>query len=191
MHPGVHCGHLPLEHEVPSGGVVAIGAARPGAVAGHRQSAGCTWSQEGGFGVPRVAAPSAWRLGLVQIVVRLQRVGVRTSRYRTAALLARQTEQGISVNPLFSLRGFSAELICIDVLHSMDLGATQDAIGFFFDLVAGWVGTQPVFFFLYVCRRLCACVCVFVCAPSARPAVFCLPCRLRILLRAAEERPDC
>ena len=34
-----------------SGGVVAIGAARPGAVAGHRQSAGCPWSQEAGFGV--------------------------------------------------------------------------------------------------------------------------------------------
>ena len=33
-----------------SGGVVAIGAARP-AVAGHRQSAGCSWSQEAGFGV--------------------------------------------------------------------------------------------------------------------------------------------
>ena len=31
---------------------------------------------------------------------------------------------------------------------------------FFFDLVAGLVGTQPVFFFLYVCLRLCACVCV-------------------------------
>ena len=33
---------------MPSGGVVAIGAARPGAVAGHRESAGCSWSQEGG-----------------------------------------------------------------------------------------------------------------------------------------------
>ena len=30
----------------------------------------------------------------------------RTSRYRTSELLARQTEQGISVNPLFSLPGF-------------------------------------------------------------------------------------
>ena len=89
----------------------------------------------------------------------------RTSRYRTSELLARQTEQGISVNPLFSLPGFSAELICIDVLHSMDLGTTQDAIGnLFFDLVAGWVGTQLVFFFLYVCLRLCACVCVRLCS---------------------------
>ena len=30
---------------------MAIGAARPGAVAGHRQSAGCSWSQEASFGV--------------------------------------------------------------------------------------------------------------------------------------------
>ena len=35
-----------------SGGVVAIGAGRPGAVAGHRRGAGCSWSQEAGFGVP-------------------------------------------------------------------------------------------------------------------------------------------
>ena len=77
VHARGHCGHLLLEHEVPSGGVVAIGAAQPGAVAGHRQSAGCSWSQEGGFGVLRVAAPSAWRLGLVQSLVRLQRVGVQ------------------------------------------------------------------------------------------------------------------
>ena len=89
----------------------------------------------------------------------------RTSRYRTSELLARQTEQGISVNPLFSLPRFSAELSCIDVLHSMDLGTTQDAIGhLFFDLVAGWVGTQHIFIFLHVCLRLCACVCVRLCS---------------------------
>ena len=87
-----------------------------------------------------------------------------TSRYRTSELMARQTEQGISVNPLFSMPGFSAELMCIDVLHSMDLGTTQDAIGnVFFDLVAGLTGTQAVFNFLDVCLRMCACVLVWVC----------------------------
>ena len=91
-------------------------------------------------------------------------------------------------NPLFSLPGFSAELVCIDVLHSMDLGTTQDAIGhLFFDLVVGWVWTQPVFFFLYVCLRLCVCVCSS--ELRVHEFVFCLPCRSRILLRAVEERP--
>ena len=128
--------------------------------------------------MPRVAAPSAGRLGLVLCLVRLQRVGVpckancsdilltdtssvgawRTSRYRTSESLARQTEQGINVNPLFSLLGFSAELICIDVLHSMDLGTTQDAIGnVFFDLVAGQGGTQ-------VCVSALVCLCVRLCS---------------------------
>ena len=67
-----------LEHEVPSGGVVAIGAARPSAMVGHRQARAARGrKQGGGFGVPRVAAPSAERLGLVQSLVRLQRVGVQ------------------------------------------------------------------------------------------------------------------
>ena len=183
---GCCCGHFLLQHEAPSGGVVAIGAARPGAVTGHRQSAGCSWSQEGGCGVPRVAAPSAARLGLVLCLVRLQRVGVpckancsdipwtdtssaaawRTSRYRTSESLARQTEQGINVNPLLSLPGFSAELICIDVLHSMDLGTTQDAIGnVFFDLVAGQGGTQ-------VCVSALVCLCVRLCSACMSSCVW-------------------
>ena len=117
----------------------------------------------------------------------------RTSRYRTSELLARQTEQGISVNPLFSLPGFSVELICIDVLHSMDLGTTQDAIGnLFFDLVVGWVGDTICFLFpVCVSALVCLCVCVFVCALRACPVVFCLPCRPWALPRAVEERPDC
>ena len=190
VHARCHCGHLVLEHEVPSGGVVAIGAARPGAVAGHRQSAGCSWSQEEALGchalLLQVRGDWAWYKALFgfkgwaskEICWRCKAncsdipwtdtstaAAWRTSRYRTSELLARQTEQGISVNPLFSLPGLSAELICIDVLHSMDLGTTQDAIGnLFFDLVAGWVGTQSVFFFLNVCLRLCACVCVRLCS---------------------------
>ena len=68
VHARGHCGHFLLEHDVPSGGVVDIVAARPSAVAGHRQCAA---------GVPRGAAPSAGRLGLVQSLVRLQRVSVQ------------------------------------------------------------------------------------------------------------------
>ena len=93
-------------------------------------------------------------------------------------------------NIMFSLLAFSVELICIDMLHSMDLGMTQDAIGnLFVERVAGHGGTQVVFNFLFVCLRLCACV--FVCAPRACPVVCCLPCRPWALLRAVEERPDC
>ena len=33
------------------------------------------------------------------------------------------------MSPLFSLPGFLFEMICVDVLHAMDLGITQDAIG--------------------------------------------------------------
>ena len=63
LHRGCHCRLFCWCIRVLSGEVVAIGAARAGAVAGHRQSAGCSWSQEGGFGVPRVAAPRATGLG--------------------------------------------------------------------------------------------------------------------------------
>ena len=108
----------------------------------------------------------------------------RTSRYRTSELLARQIAQGISVNPLFSFPGFSAELILHRVLHSMDLGTTQDAIGnLFFDLVASQGGTQVVFNFLCVC--VCACgrvsVCVCVCV---RPCSACMSSRVLSPLQA-------
>ena len=119
---------------------MATGAARPGAVAGHRQNAGCQWSQEGGFGVPRVAAPSAGRLGLVQsdfkgwaskgICWRCQAncsdipwadtsSAAAWSRYRTSEVLARQTEQGTSVNPQFSFawvfgRAFLHRCVALD-----------------------------------------------------------------------------
>ena len=43
----------------------------------------------------------------------------------------------------------------------------------------------------FLCLSVLVCLCVFVCAPSARRVVFCLSCRPRILLRAVEERPDC
>ena len=98
----------------------------------------------------------------------------------------------ISVNPLFSLPAFSVELICIDMLHSKDLGVTQDAIGnLFVERVAGHGGTQVAFNFLHVCLRLCACVCVCVRLCSACPVVCCLLCRPWALPRAVEERPDC
>ena len=153
---------------------MAIDAARPGVVAGHRQSVGCSWSQEGGFGVPRVAAPSAGRLGLVRSVVRVQRVGPWkiAGGARPTAVLSfgptprpprhggrpdtahrscwRARPSNGSVSTLCSLcQGFRPNSFA-SMCHTL---WTQDAIGnWFFDLVAGHGGTQGVFNFLYVCR---------------------------------------
>ena len=104
----------------------------------------------------------------------------RTSRYRTSDLLARQTEQGISVNPLFSLPGFPAELICIDVLQSMDLGATQDATGILFFSIWPQARVGHALFSIScmcVCACLLVCLCVFVGVPRACPVVFSVPWR--------------
>ena len=73
---------------------------------------------------------------------------------------ARQTEHWIRVNPLFSLLGCSVELSCTDVLHSMDLGTTWDAIGKF--VFSNWsqarVGRK-----LFSMSCICVCACVLVC----------------------------
>ena len=36
------------------------------------------------------------------------------------------------MSPLFSCPGFSADFICIDVLHALDLGVTQEVLGSIF-----------------------------------------------------------
>ena len=36
---------------------------------------------------------------------------------------------GKEMSPLFEIPGFSLKLICIDVLHALDLGFTQEAMG--------------------------------------------------------------
>ena len=40
--------------------------------------------------------------------------------------------QGIDLSPLFSCPSFSADFICIDVLHALDLGVTQEVLGSIF-----------------------------------------------------------
>ena len=36
---------------------------------------------------------------------------------------------GVEPSNILAFPGFNMSMVCIDVLHSMDLGATQDAIG--------------------------------------------------------------
>ena len=53
----------------------------------------------------------------------------RSSRRTYPNLLAHLRESGHALIPLFSLPGFRADMITIDLLHTLDLGVTQDAIG--------------------------------------------------------------
>ena len=112
----------------------------------------------------------------------------RTSRYRTSELLARQTEQGISVNPLFSLPSSFASMSC--TRWTWARRRTRLEIYFSIWSQAG-LGHNLFSFSACVSALVCLCVRVFVCAPRARPVVFSLTCRQWILLRAVEERPDC
>ena len=56
----------------------------------------------------------------------------RAARLTSAGLVRLLRSQGQAVNPLFSAPGFTAELICIDVLHACDLGVTQEVLGSIF-----------------------------------------------------------
>ena len=53
----------------------------------------------------------------------------RTRRYSSAAFWAQFRAQGLTPSPLFSLPGFSLEMVAIDLLHAGDLGVTQDLLG--------------------------------------------------------------
>ena len=56
----------------------------------------------------------------------------RTARLTSAGLVRLLRSQGQAVNPFFSAPRFTAELICIDVLHACDLGVTQEVLGSIF-----------------------------------------------------------
>ena len=44
-------------------------------------------------------------------------------------LMAALRREGVKLSPLFSVPGFIADFICIDVFHALDLGVTQEVIG--------------------------------------------------------------
>ena len=52
----------------------------------------------------------------------------RRRRLTDRAFFQRQRAQGVDPSPVFSLPGFRLEMVCVDVLHALDLGVTQDVI---------------------------------------------------------------
>ena len=53
----------------------------------------------------------------------------RSSRYKRGEFGRVFREQGLSPSGIFSLPGMSLDFVCIDVLHALDLGVSQEAIG--------------------------------------------------------------
>ena len=53
----------------------------------------------------------------------------RGTRLTLNDMMARLFEEKTTLSPLFSLPGFDISMIVIDVLHTMDLGCSQDAMG--------------------------------------------------------------
>ena len=53
----------------------------------------------------------------------------RGTRLTLKDMLARLLQEKVRLSPLFSLPGFDISMIVIDVLHTMDLGCSQDAMG--------------------------------------------------------------
>ena len=53
----------------------------------------------------------------------------RLARCTPGQFFKRQRDNGIEPSPLFSIPGFSLNMVVIDVLHCMDLGCTQDMLG--------------------------------------------------------------
>ena len=53
----------------------------------------------------------------------------RKCRLTTSMLMAALRREGVKLSPLFFVPGFIADFICIDVLHALDLGVTQEVIG--------------------------------------------------------------
>ena len=178
-------------------GVVAIGAARPGAVGGHR----CSWSQEGGFGchalLLQVRGDWAWYKALFgfkgwaskEICWRCMAncsdipwtdtstaAAWRTSRYRTSELLARQTEQGISVNPLFSLPGFSVEGCVASICCTRWVWARRRTRLDIYVSIWSQAGLGHNLF-SFSCMCVCACmfVCVRLCSECTSSCVFVSP----------------
>jgi len=56
----------------------------------------------------------------------------RRHRYSAKEFFTLQMQQGIVASPLFQCPNFSLDMVCIDILHTMDLGVTQDCLGCLF-----------------------------------------------------------
>ena len=67
----------------------------------------------------------------------------RKTRLTAADFFQLQQDQGIEPSPLFQAIGFKLALVCIDCLHCMDLGTTQDILGNIFWECLGTVCKGP------------------------------------------------
>ena len=64
----------------------------------------------------------------------------RRCRYTPREFSTLQRQQGIQPSPLFQCPNFKLSMVCIDILHTMDLGVTQDCLGCLF-----WYSTETHF----------------------------------------------
>ena len=83
-----------------------------------------------------VVSASFGGLGVPQTNLRLQGLGRNAHllalckhQLSIAALLRLLQAQGVALSPWFSVPGFVADMICIDVLHAIDLGVSQEILG--------------------------------------------------------------
>lgn len=58
----------------------------------------------------------------------------RSTRLSSIQFLQLQRHNNVAISPLFDSPGFSVDMVCIGVLHTMDLGVTQVALGALFYL---------------------------------------------------------
>ena len=56
----------------------------------------------------------------------------RTARHGPMEFVSKIRQQGTAPSPLFGCPGFDMDLVAVDVLHSLDLGVSQDTLGNFF-----------------------------------------------------------
>ena len=53
----------------------------------------------------------------------------RTNRYKAGCFFKAQRLAGSHVSPLFSCPGYTLDMVCIGVMHCVDLGVTQEVLG--------------------------------------------------------------
>ena len=79
----------------------------------HRLCWRCEASRDGDSCFKNFGLKAAWRKG----------------RLGAASFFDLQRDQGITPSPLFQAVGLKLHMVCIDVLHCMDLGVSQDILG--------------------------------------------------------------
>ena len=121
---------------------------------------------KGPIGVLRSLVPSPRRLGLVQVTLRVsgwasrsicwmcgatqegdndyRQFGLKTAwrrhRHTPRQFFTLLMAQGFQASPLFSCPFFALHMVCVDLLHTLDLGVTQDCLGCLF-----WYACQTFF----------------------------------------------